>query len=348
MALEDFDWEAYELATPLKQTDEPINIEKQSEDYKCASNPVECPDERITTNIGYFHSFTEHCNLGIIIDSKKNAHCFTPDPACDYKYRDFFTFEGDSTFVSNVIPLCNYPRFQRFQQGKAMYLQDGCGSWYKFFLVDRYGKRYSLDGAEAFIVGKLFSKQHLKPLPIESISEEDFSVKVKEITQVVEYVSTHIQEIADSYQVTIVVTHRSKIGGDDTFYSDRVVNLLYEDSYIYKFFLKSELLDKDSGYSSHYDYPYGEGRKHEEEKEGKEAFINGYNKAEHLSTLLYEFQQREAKKHFFEKKDNDDWLKYWGFGLEEMWQFIVRGNSDTKEKIAKDIEAFNHPVNLMN
>jgi len=345
MSLEDFDWEAYELGTPLKKVDEPT--QKGTTTYQRASNPIECDDNNATTNIGYFHSFTEHCGYGIIIDSKRNAHCFTPDPACNYKYRDFFTFEGDGVFVTNVIPLSSYPRFLRFQQGKALYLQDGCGSWYKYFLVDRYGKRYSLDGAEAFIVGKLFSNNYLHPSSIDPISEDDYSAKVKEISEAVEYVSTHIQEIADSYQVTVAVTHRSKIGGDDTFFSDRVVSLLYEDTYLHKFFLKSEQLDKDSGYSSHYDYPFGEGRKYEEEKEGKEAFLKGYNKIEHLSALLFEFQRKEDKKHFFENQDNNDWLKYWGFGLNDMWHFIVKGNSDTKEKITKDIETFNNPINLI-
>ena len=310
-----------------------------------ASAPVK-NDSNTTTNIGYFHSQIVDGRYGIIIDSKRNAHCFKLESDKKYEPFQFLTFEGSGTFVSHVIPISDYSRFQRYQEGKALYIQEGCGSWHKFYLVDRYGQRYSIDGAEAFILEKLFHNKPLFPQAIEPLKEEELKAKVKEFSDVVSYVSSHLQEIAASYQVNVKVTHISKIGGDDRFYSDRIVSILYEDAYLHTFFKKSERIDEDSGYSSHYDYPYGQGRKTDEEEEGRRLFLTGYNKIDHFSTLLYEFQKEQTERQRLVVEDNKRWLAYWSFGIKEQ-RFIVRGNSKTEEQIALDIELFNNSVNLM-
>ena len=347
MEMDGFDWSAFELegqdVPPIEKQVLTNSIPRASGP---ASKPVICDGPIPITSIGYFHSRCQGTEYGIIIDSKRMAHCFKLNANQQFEPYQFLTYEGDGAVVSNVIPICNYPWFQRYQEGKALYLQDGCGSWHKFYLVDRYGQRYSIDGAEAFVLEKLFLNMPLCPQTIELLKEEELKVKVKEFTDAVNYVSTHLQEIADSYQVSIKVTHISKIGGDDRFYSDRIVNILYEDAYLHTFFKKSERVDEDSGYSSNYDYPYGKGRQFDEEEKGRKLFLTSYNTTDHLSTLLYEYQKEHIEKQKYVVEDNKRWLAYWGIGLKE-YKLIVRGNSKTEEQIAADIELFNHSVNLM-
>lgn len=104
------------------------------------------------THIGYIKSIHREYGFGIILDAQKKAHCFALDSNLDLKIYTFVSFEGDGALVTDIIPLDSYPRFLRYQPNKTFYLQDGVGSLYKFFLVNKIGERYSLDGAEAFVV----------------------------------------------------------------------------------------------------------------------------------------------------------------------------------------------------
>lgn len=294
------------------------------------------------THIGYIKSIHAEYGFGIVIDALKMAHCFALAPEHNYKTNTFVSFEGDGVLITDIISLDCYPRFQRYQPNMNFYLQDGVGSWYKYFLVNNKGERYSLDGAEAFVVRQLFEGKPLFPLQIEPISYDDYSKQVEEIFNKVEYVSTHLQEIANSYEVEIKVSHICKIGGDDRFYTDRVVSLLYRDKYLSKFFLESEQLDKQCAYTSHYDYPFGEGRKFDEEQIGKQAFLSGYDKMAHYSTLLFELNQQLSDKDRLIKENIIDWTKYWGFDLSRRnFEWIINGQATTIEIAIEQIEKYN-------
>lgn len=301
------------------------------------------------THIGYIKHIYPDYGFGIIIDAKKNAHCFELEPNKEYKPYTFVSYEGENSLVTDIIPLEDYPRFSYYRPNQTFYLQDGVGSWYKFFLVNKKGERYSLDGPEAFIIGKLFKNKPLFPPSIEPISFEEYQHSVEEIFNKVEYVSNHLEEIADSYKVYIKVSHFSKVGGDDRFYTNRCVSLLYRDTYLSKFFLPSEELDKQVAYSSNYDYPFGEGRQMEEEQNGKQSFLNGYNKTEHYSTLLFELNQSIENKDQYLKQEILDWAIFWGFDFSRKdFSWIVNSQATNIEIASLQIDIHNKKtMNLM-
>ena len=125
--------------------------------------------------------------------------------------------------------------------------------------------------------------------------------------------------------------------------------MLYRDTYLSKFFLPSEELDKQVAYSSNYDYPFGEGRQMEEEQNGKQSFLNGYNKTEHYSTLLFELNQSIENKDQYLKQEILDWAIFWGFDFSRKdFSWIVNSQATNIEIASLQIDIHNKKtMNLM-
>lgn len=240
------------------------------------------------THIGYIYIFNKFERKGVIIDSHKFAHMFEAEGDTTFSPNQFVTYEGEEEVVEDVIALESYPRYQTYQKDKTFYIQDGTGSWYKYYLVNKAGERYALNGPESFIVGCIFRGDKLEPSNLSPYSEDENGKEVNRILEAVEYVSTNLRSIADSYQVNIVIRHISKVGGDDRFYVDRQVDLSYRDSYINEFFLKDENLVSERGYTSHFEHSYKKGRQFDIEERDRSNFLLHYDKNKHLLKLLYE------------------------------------------------------------
>lgn len=106
--------------------------------------------------------------------------------------------------------------------------------------------------------------------------------------------------------------------------------------------MESEELDKQVAYTSHYDYPYGEGKQVDEEAKGKEAFLKGYDKMAHYSTLLFELHKYLSDKDKMLKEDVIDWIKYWGFDFSRRdFDWIINGQATTIEIATKQIDNYN-------
>ena len=247
---------------------------------------------KIMTHIGYIHTYHANERKGIVIDSHRFAHIFSSVEGHHFTRFQFVTYEGEGEIVEDVIALESYPLYRTIQKDKTFYIQDGSGSWYKYYLVNKRGERYTIDGPEAFIIKMLFHKKSLEPSNVNIYSEDEYKNEVNKIFEIVDFVSSHLNEIANSYKVRIKINHITKIGGDDSFYIDRHVELSYRDNYINRFFLCDENLYSDRGYTSHFEHSYKEGRQFEEEKKAINSFLSEYDKKEHLSVLLYSLNQK--------------------------------------------------------
>lgn len=236
--------------------------------------------------------------FGIIVDSKHKVYGFEIKDKDDFFRYQFVTFYGEGSIVFEVSHLESYPLSCRYRK-EASYIQEGGGSMYPCFMVDHKGNRYNLDGAEGYVVNRLLMGVPIVPEPFKEPTVEEYENEVKELLNSVEYVSLHMNEIADSYNVTYETRHLTKVGGDDRFYVERIASIEYTDCYLSLFFKPSETLYEDRGYTSHFEIP---DEVHEEMKytaeDAKLAFFQNYNKVNHAATLLYQreciiSQQRE-------------------------------------------------------
>lgn len=261
-------------------------------------------------HLGIVYTYNISSGNGIVMDSSKKIHLFWNDSnKCKIDTFSFVTYKGESIFVSNVTPLNAYKN-----KGLCSHIihdpMSFCeSSDFGFFITDNEAT-YSLNGADKFIISQFVKYKELK---FYSDTNSHSSVQsILNILDKVNYVSSHIAEIALSYKVNIEVTHISKIGGDDRFYTERKVSLLYRDSYINKFFSSDQLLDKSSGYSSNYDCPYKEGEDKEMEEQDKLNFVKNYSKNEHLTELLKEYFTQEQANIAEITKQNMPFYVYWG------------------------------------
>lgn len=261
-------------------------------------------------HIGIVYTYNTLSGNGIVMDSSKKIHLFWSNPKT-FKVSafSFVTYKGEEDFVLDVIPLSAYEN-----EGLCSHIihspMSFCeSSGFGFFITDK-DTTYHLNGAEEFIV-----RQFIKYKELRFYSNININTSVQNIINIIDkvnYVSSHIAEIALSYKINIKITHLSKIGGDDRFYTDRKVSLLYRDSYLNKFFLTDKLLDESSGYSSNYDCPYKEGEDSEREEQDRLNFVKNYNKNEHLVELLKEYFSQEQAKITKVINQNLPFYVYWG------------------------------------
>lgn len=261
-------------------------------------------------HIGIIYTYNTISGNGIVMDSSKKIHLFWSNPEVfKASIFSFVTYKGEKDYVFNVIPLSTYKN-----EGLCSHIihrsMSFCeSSGFGFFITDNE-ETYSLNGADEFIISQFVKYKELK---FYNGTDSHSSVQsILNILDKVNYVSSHIAEIALSYKVNIEVTHISKIRGDDRFYTERKVSLLYRDSYINKFFLSDQLLDKSSGYSSNYDCPYKEGEDKEKEEHDRLNFVKNYSKNEHLTELLKEYFTQEQSKITEITKQNMPFFVYWG------------------------------------
>lgn len=261
-------------------------------------------------HIGIIYTYNTISGNGIVIDSSRKIHLFWSNPEV-FKAStfSFVTYKGEEDFISDVVPLSTYKN-----EGLCSHIihrpMSFCeSSDFGFFITDNE-TTYSLNGADEFIISQLVKYKELK---FSGNTDSHTSVKsILNILDKVNYVSSHIAEIALSYKVNIEITHISKIGGDDRFYTDRKVSLLYRDSYLNKFFLSDKRLDESSGYSSNYDCPYKEGEDKEREEQDRFSFVKNYSKKEHLVELLKEYFLQEQAMITEVTKQNLPFYVYWG------------------------------------
>ena len=192
------------------------------------------------THIGYVNSYFPEKGMGIIIDAHKVAHIFTVIPNSSFTIEQFVTYEGEDEIVNDVIALEDYTKFESFKKWKKTSIQ-----WCSpdiIYLVNKNGDRYRLVGPEKGVAERYILNYPLKLSKVEPITEKEYQAEFMEIVQSVEYVSSHIQEIADSYRVNIEVHSYSKPDGDDYCSVDRKVELSYRDCYVDNFWLTSKSL----------------------------------------------------------------------------------------------------------
>ena len=304
------------------------------------------------THIGYIAQITKDNKFGVLIDSKRKAHCFELQPTDKFTKHQFVTYCGELSVVTNVIPLESYPIYSYYCY-EASYIQEGVGAA-ACWLVDANGNRYALDGAEAYAVGRLIQKKPIIPSQIKKDTYDEYNGQVLEVLKKVEYVSSHIQEIAESYIVKYRTSHITKIGGDDRFYVYREVEIDYTDAYLVNFFLPSEQVFRDSGYTSHFDIPTWLEEEmencEEAQKEAKLKFIQEYDKSSHISTLLYEMETAKAETQEKELKELLEFYSFWAIGFENvgvsgynsLWKYpIIRVEVQNLLEVKQIIEDFN-------
>lgn len=267
-------------------------------------------------HIGYISELSN--GVGIIIDAQHKAHCFVRDGK-EFVLYQFVTYEGEDELVKDVTLLESYPFSSgaRSYRKEPFYIQDGVGSMCKYYIVSKTGERYGLKGAEAYIVDIIVNRNKKSHSDKTNLSLEDFTKEIKTIYSKVEYVSSHIKKIADSYHVEFKVSHNPKIGGDDRFYVNRVVSIEYFDNYIARFFKKGERIYEESGYSSNFEMPDFIKKEMEENDDlAKQTFMSKYNMIDHLSFLIYEFINSIAQQNNNIRAKNNILKAYWPMGEE--------------------------------
>lgn len=267
-------------------------------------------------HIGYICCYNPSTGNGILMDSHKNAHIFNAQNSQHlFIVYEFITYYGEGLFVYNVISLEEYKNYgemsHRIEKPMSFYRTFNSGS----FISDNR-QNYKLQEAEEFIIDLLTKDKKPLPIKIEKPINKAIDEWMPNIIKKVDYVSSHLQEIANSYTVNINIVHISKVGGDDRFYTDRNTEISYRDTYIDNFFAKSKTLDSSSGYSSNYDSPYKEGRDLNKEKEDKYNFIINYNKGDHISALLKEKIKAIEETSKEKARINSNFLYYWGISKE--------------------------------
>lgn len=304
------------------------------------------------THIGYIAQITQDNKFGVLIDSKRKAHCFELQAKDKFVNHQFVTYCGELSVVTNVTPLESYPINSHYCY-EAFYIQEGLGSS-ACWLVDTNGNRYELDGAEAYVVNRLIEKKPIIPQEINKYTFEEYNSQVLEVLNKVEYVCSHLQEIADSYTVKYRTRHIPKVGGDDRFYVDRDVEIVYRDTYLANFFLPDEQVFRDSGYTSHFDIPTWLEEEmntcKELQEEAKLKFIKEYDKGTHISTLLYELETAKAEERDKEVKELLEFYSFWAIGYENvgvsvynsLWKYpIIRVEVQNLAEVKQIIEDFN-------
>lgn len=264
------------------------------------------------THIGFIYAYNNVDEKGVIIDSHRYAHLFLKPKIRLAKYQ-FVTFEGDGDIVDNLIPLENYAKNSNIRQGLA-----------RLFLTDENNTRYELEGSEAFIAEKILAGKSLIP---NNFSANNFQQDIKSIIENVNYISGHINDIANSYEVNISNWYLTKIGGDDRRGTHRHVKLLYRDCYIDRFFLKDEELYKETAYHFGEPNPYKEGRLYEKEAQDRENFIHNYNKEEHLSALISELVQKAIDAVENQEKELSIFMANWGINEDSLNNYFCFGVS---------------------
>lgn len=264
------------------------------------------------THIGYICFYNEQTGNGILTDRYKRVHAFVTLPHLALNSMQFITYQQNGELAEHIIPLEKYAIASLYEENRVLYIQDGAIHGGSLFLTDSSGTRYMLRGAESFIVDRLLRHKSLKPMKTTSVTVNDMTAITKQLMEAVQYVSSHLNEIAHSYRVRIVNIHIPKTGGDDRFYTERRTEIIYRDIYLNKFFLQDEELDRHSAYTDYYCYPFKDGEQLSEEQQGRNSFLHNYNKEEHFATLLLDTLKKENERNIQIKKDNSLFASYWG------------------------------------
>lgn len=264
------------------------------------------------THIGFIYRYNKIDGMGVIIDSHRYAHLFKKQDR-QFTRHQFVTYEGEGGVVDSVIPLEEYAKKSTLRQGLA-----------RIFLTDSNDVCYELDGAESYIAEKILNN---KCLLSDRTSMNDFQEDIKTVIENVNYVSSHLEDIASSYEVSIENWYITKIGGDDRRGTHRNVKLLYRDCYIDRFFLKDEELYRETAYHFGEPNPYKEGRLYEQERKDRDTFIHNYNKDEHLSALISELLQKVIDITRSQEKELATLMANWGVNENSLNDYFCFGIS---------------------
>lgn len=294
------------------------------------------------THIGYIDSYFPDKSLGVIIDAHKVAHIFSANSNNTFSSEQFVTYEGEDEIVNDVIPLEDYNKFESYKKWKRTSIQ-----WCSpaiIYLVNKNGDRYRLVGPEKKVAERFILNHPLKPSKAEPISEEDYNAEFAVIEKSVEYVSSHIQEIADSYKVLIENHFYSKPGGDDYSCMDRKVQLSYRDSYLDKFFLENEVLYSERSYFISNRSGNCNGRDLAEEERGKVNFQAKYSKNDHLCLRLYKLNERLSNMAIRAAKERMSFSDNWEANIDFGW-FYTKSEEESLDDLLKIIREYNNSKN---
>lgn len=265
------------------------------------------------TYIGYIYEY--NYTTVTIVDVNRNLHQFHRDPSFkiekDYM---FVTFELDKNKVINVIPLESYPTFNNWseigdEKYYITYWGKDCG------ITDRNGDYRTLNSKEEFIVSKLCHKEPLLPNGLPAIIEPEYHKDIKSILANVDYVSSHLREIASSYKIKTECWTYSRPGGDDHTGVKVDVELSYRDVYVDTFFLKSDSWHDFTIESEKLGWIYSKVAVESREIRDGDKFMLNYNREEHLIALLYEKYMKDYKSNYWKIVDNERFAAYWGIAL---------------------------------
>ena len=290
------------------------------------------------THIGYIDSFFPDKGVGVIIDAHNVAHIFTTNSNSSFSFKLFVTYEGEDEIVNDVIALEEYNKFESYKKWEKKSIQRCVMDI--TYLVNKNGDRYRLAGPEKRIADNYIRNYPLKPSNVKPISEEEYNVEFTNILNSVEYVSCHIQEIAESYQVIIEEQFYSKPGGDDQYSEYRKVKLSYRDSYLDKFFLEDKKLYSERSY---YISGRGDGNRRDfaAEEEGKAKFLANYSKEKHLCFRLYKLNERLSNLAIIAAQKSMCFSDNWEANIDYGW-FYTKTKEEAIDDLLRIIRDYNN------
>lgn len=247
--------------------------------------------ERIIQILHNDDFFRTHSNprAGIILDidenfiylfSFENFKFYYTEINPNFNKFDFVSFTHDLSF-SHSVECDGILLYGKYAEFHAIKLEDlGISSFYEF------SNKYTTHSSMGLCVNTINLQQESYQVLMHEIKEKlnsDLRRNVSEIVSKIE--SLEIDEIIESYHTTISEWVKTKVGGNDTFYSVVSRGAKYNDPYLETILPTYYSYDKESAYTTRWDYADKTKWLKEDEQIRKFA-LTKYNKEEHISFLL--------------------------------------------------------------
>lgn len=292
--------------------------------------------------------FGEQPRICVIIDNSAIAHYFFSE---DEKYKKglWATYEGETDEVSNVIPYTEYKinnnvsqyaiPHTNYMETKTYPMQLCCNG----VIVNKNGEQFTISDNETYVIKRLIKGEQVSILPYPINDIEQFERHILNIKNTIEYVSNHLQEIADSYHIEYETKIRAKIGDDDELKVIRHGQISYSDAYISLYMPISSKVVLDEGRYGDLSHDFTEQRAAEEMQNAKKRFLSEYSKFKHFSRLLYDYQISRQQEIETIRIKNEELLQYWKVNIQVVSE-RYDGRYSGVSSLVKEIEKYNAKV----
>lgn len=208
-----------------------------------------------------------------------------------------------------------------------------------WYIVRRYAEICQLSANERY-----FRSLKIIPTPHFYLRFEEYLDDVRRIHEAVEKVSSDLESLANTYEVSYSSDHAYRAGKDDVFRVFRHASVGYNDSYISRFLKPSATLQHEMAYTCHFeiDDDVREEMKYTAE-DAKHALLSNYDKAEHLATLLFELYGRIELKRGECQREYERYVWFWGSKIEKLSEFRICVK-DTIEQYSPKSKTFERRV----